>query len=184
MSEKNKQIAMRIKSLREISGASAETVAKKLKVPKELYASYENGTVDIPVSFLYEVAGEFKAELTSLLTGEEPKLRGYSLVRRGKGPSANRRKEYDYRDLAYNFKHKKAEIFLITVEPLPDGGKHKPNSHPGQEFTYLLEGKLKIDIGGHEIDMNEGDSLYFDPKQEHAMSAMGGKPAKFIAVIL
>ncbi len=184
MSDKIKQVAMRIKSLREIKGVSADAIAKKLKVSNEQYESYENGSADIPVSILYEIANEFNVELTSLLTGEEPRLDEYSLVRKGKAPQVERRREYNYQDLAYNFKHKKAEIFYITVPAHRADEKQKPYSHEGQEFTYLLEGSLKLVLGKHELILNEGDSLYFDPKQPHMMIALNNKPAKFLAIIL
>jgi transcriptional regulator with XRE-family HTH domain len=182
VSEKVKQVAVRIRSLREISGMSPEALAKKLKVTKAQYNSYESGKTDIPLSALYELANEFKVELTTLLTGEEPRLSAYSLVRKGKGPAASRRKEYDYQDLAYNFKRKKAEIFHITVEPSKK--EHKPNSHPGQEFTYVLEGRLKVSIDGGEVVMNEGDALYFDSRHPHAMTALDNRKARFLAFII
>lgn len=183
MSEKIKQVAMRIKSLREISGFSTKEVSRKLNIGQEQLENYENGSTDIPVSILYELASAYKVELTSLLTGEEPKMREYSLVRKGKGPQAERRKEYNYQDLAYNFRDKKAEIFLITVDP-HDSPNHKPYAHEGQEFSYILEGTLKILLDKHELILNEGDSLYFDPRHPHAMFAMHNKPAKFLAVII
>jgi len=58
------------------------------------------------------------------------------------------------------------------------------NSHPGQEFNYVIEGVLKVIINGHEIILNEGDSLFFDSGAKHGMKAMNGKPAKFLAIIL
>jgi len=184
MSEKIKQVAMRIKSIREISGLTTKEVAGKLNISQEQLESYENGSTDIPVSILYELAGAYKVELTSLLTGEEPKMREFSLVRKGKGPQAERRKEYNYQDLAYNFRDKKAEIFHITVAPHDLATSHTPYAHDGQEFSYILEGTLKIIMEDHELILNEGDSLYFDPMRPHAMIAMHNKPAKFLAVII
>ena len=184
MSEKIKQVAMRIKSIREISGFSTAEVARKLNVPREQLESYENGSTDIPVSILYELASAYNAELTSLLTGEEPKMREFSLVRKGKGPQVERRKEYNYQDLAYNFRDKKAEIFFITADPHDSSSKHKPYAHEGQEFNYILEGSMKVILDKHELTLNEGDSLYFDPRHPHAMFAMNNKPAKFLAVII
>jgi quercetin dioxygenase-like cupin family protein len=183
MTEKVKQIAMRIKGLREISGATAEQIARELKVPKAEYEKYENGTADIPVSFLYEVAQKFDVELTALLTGEEPRLKTYALVRGAKALSVERRKEYKYKDLAYNFIGKKAEIFMVTAEP-GKGKKPHAYSHPGQEFNYIIKGSLKVTIDGNEVELDEGDSLYFNSGKAHRMEAMHGKPAKFLAVIL
>jgi len=184
MSEKIKQVAVRIKGLREIAGESAEHLAKALKVGPAEYRKFESGAVDIPISFLYEVARHFDVELTALLTGEEPRLRTYSIVRNGTAPSVDRRKEYKYRDLAYNFIGKKAEIFVVTVDQASAKKKRHCYSHPGQEFNYVLSGALKVTLDGHELVLEQGDSLYFDSGKSHCMDAMHGKAARFLAVIM
>jgi quercetin dioxygenase-like cupin family protein/DNA-binding XRE family transcriptional regulator len=183
MSEQIRLIAARIKELREISGLSIESLAIEFNVSKETYENYESGNVDIPVSFLYEVANKFNVELTAILTGEGPRLHTYSLVRKGKGMSVERRQQYKYQSLAYNFVHKKSEPFLVSVEPDAEGAPLHYNTHPGQEFNYVLEGTLNVVINGHEIVMNEGDSLFFDSTAKHGMKAVGGKTAKFLAII-
>lgn len=184
MSEQIRLIAARIKELREISGLRLEDLAVEFKIPVETYREYESGNVDIPVSFLYEVAGKFKVELTAILTGEGPRLHTYALVRKGKGVSVDRRKEYKYQSLAYNFINKKAEPFLVTVDPEPEDSTVHFNSHPGQEFNYVIEGVLKVFVDGHQLILNEGDSLYFDSGINHGMKAIGNTPAKFLAIIL
>lgn len=177
------QVAARLKGLREISEISAESLAAQLQIPLETYLSYESGTVDIPVSVLFQIAGICNVELTSLLTGEEPKLHVYSLVRKDKGVSVLRRKEYDYQNLAFNFAHKKAEPFLVTVKPDAEDAV-ACNAHPGQEFNHVLEGTLKIVVAGHELILNAGDSLFFDASYPHGMKAMNNAPAKFLAIVL
>jgi quercetin dioxygenase-like cupin family protein len=184
MSEKIKQIARRIQELRKISKLSVKAAADSLKVSQEQYRQYEAGSVDIPVSFLYEISRKFNVELTALLTGVEPRLHTYCLVKNGTGPSADRRKDYKYRDLAYNFIQKKAEVFLVNVDPKPKSSQAHFNSHPGQEFDYVLKGTLKVILDGHELVLEEGDSLYFNSGLKHAMVALNRKPVKFLAVIL
>ena len=183
MTDTLKQIAMRMKTLREISGISVESLAEEFKIEKDVYEKYENGESDIPVSFLLELAHKFKVELTALLTGEEPRLRHYSLVRGGKGAQVERRKEYKYQDLGYNFINKKMETFLVTVPPLSEGESYHCYNHPGQEFTYLLEGRLKVILDSHEVILSPGDALYFDSGSNHVMIAMDNMPAKFLSVI-
>lgn len=182
MSEQIKQIAERIKELRNISGLTLESLAEEFGISKDAYEEYESGNVDIPVGFLYKVANKFNVELTAILTGEGPRLHTYSLVRKGKGISVERRKQYKYLSLAYNFANKKAEPFLVTVEP--DESPVQYNSHPGQEFNYMIEGRMKVIINGHEIILGEGDSLYFDSGIKHAMKALDKKQARFLAIIL
>ncbi len=129
------------------------------------------------------MAQRFKVDLTSLITGEEPRLHVYCHVKKGKAPVIERRKEYKYLDLSYNFIGKKCETFLVTVEP-DDREDKNFYSHPGQEFNYMLEGNMMVSIDGHEIILEEGDSLFFDSTYKHGMSALNNKTAKFIAVII
>ncbi len=184
MIEQIRQIADRIRGLREIARLSVETCAQDLAIPVETYRQYESGAIDIPVSFLYQIAHKFQVELTSILTGEAPRLRVYTVTRSGKGVKVERRKDYAYQSLAFNFIDKKMEPFLITVEPSPEHAPVPLNSHPGQEFEYLLEGTLKVVVGGHEVVLAAGDSIYFDSRHPHGVMAVGGGPARFVAVIL
>lgn len=185
MTDQIKQIAERMKELREVSGVTIESLAKSLGISVDTYKEYECGGTDIPVSVLYEIAGKFNVELTELLTGEKPKLTTYSLTRNGKGPAITRREHYDYQSLAFNFVHKRMEPLLVTVEPKPAG--HPPvekNSHPGQEFDFVISGALEVTVDDHVLTLNEGDSLYFDSSHPHSMRALNGKPAQFLAIIL
>ena len=184
MQENFKQIGKRLKEIREIKGISLEKLASELKITSQQYQKYENGEQDIPVGFLYEAANFFEMEMTALITGEEPKLKVYSIVRNGKGLTVNRRKEYNYQDVAYNFIGKKAETFLVTVDPEKEVESRNFYSHVGQEFNYVLEGSIKVTIDGHEIVLNEGDSLYFNSGYQHGMSALNMKKARFLAVVL
>ena len=183
MSDQIKMIASRIRDLREIAGLSIESLANQLNIDVETYTKYEGGNTDIPVSFLYLIANKFNVELSAILTGDAPKLHTYQLVRRGAGVSVERREAYKYQNLAYNFIGKRAEPFIVTVPPESEIEPVHHNSHKGQEFNYVLEGTLKIIINGHEIIMEEGDSIYFDSSASHGMKAMNGKQARFLAII-
>lgn len=184
MNEQIRLIADRIRGLRDIARLSPETCAHDLGIPADTYRSYESGEADIPASFLYQVAGKFGVELSALLTGEEPRLRVYSVTRAGRGVKVDRRRDYGYQSLAFNFVDKGMEPFLITVEPRPASEKVPLNAHPGQEFTYVLEGNVLVVIDDHEILLSPGDSIYFDARHGHGMRAVGGAAARFLAVIL
>jgi quercetin dioxygenase-like cupin family protein/DNA-binding XRE family transcriptional regulator len=184
MHEQIRQIATRLRELREIAGDRPETAAAALGVASATYLAYEKGEPDIPVSFLANFAARYHVDLSSLLTGQEPRLSVYAVTRKGQGASVERTLDYRYQSLAGNFAHKKGEPFLVTVDPGPEGGKTAANAHPGQEFDFVLEGSLQILVGGHEVVLNEGDSIYFDSTAPHGMRALGGKSARFLAIIL
>ncbi len=184
MTEQIKQIAARIREIREISGVSAEVLALKLGLPEELYNRYESGDTDIPVGIVFEISEMFNVELSVLLGGNNPKLHVYSIVRKGKGLRLERRQQYRYESLAWNFMNKKAEIFMVTIDPKPEDTLLEFNSHPGQEFNYVLEGAMMTIIDGHEIILTEGDSIFFDSGYNHAMKALNNEQVRFLAMVL
>jgi transcriptional regulator with XRE-family HTH domain len=184
MTEQIKQIAERIREIREISGISAETMATKLGVKPEDYLKYETGNIDIPVGIVFNIAEFFNVELSVMLGGDNPKLRVYGVVRNGKGLKLERRKQYRYESLAYNFIHKNAEPFIVTIDPRPDKEMLEYNSHPGQEFNYVIHGSMMTVIDGHEVILNEGDSIYFNSGYKHAMRALNNTQVRFLAIVL
>ena len=183
MEEPIKQIADRLRGMREVLEISLEAAAKTCAITKEQYLKIESGEVDIPVSILHQMSQKYNFDLTALLTGEEPHMRSYTLTRKDKGVGVDRRKDYKYQALAGNFINRKADPFVVVVEPKDDTAAIF-NSHPGQEFNYMMEGKLKFFIGSKEMVLEPGDSIYFDSGLPHGMLAVENKPAKFLAIIL
>lgn len=181
--EQIKQIALRIRDLRDIQGLTTAEMAQKTGINQQEYEAYETGTSDFSFSHLFNIAEALDVDISDLLTGESPKLHGYVLTRKGQGLKFNRRSQYVYHHLAYNFRDKLAEPFIVTVEEdTPDTVK-QAHSHDGQEFDYVLEGTLKIILGGNELYLREGDSLYYDSALPHVMYAVEGD-CRFIAVVI
>jgi transcriptional regulator with XRE-family HTH domain len=183
MEEQIKQIAERLKGLREVMEVTIEDAATACGITVEQYRAYESGNIDIPVSILHNISRKYGVELTVLLTGQEPHMRRYSLVRKDQGIGVERSKAYKYQSLAHSFINRKAEPFLVTVDPKPEATEISLNTHPGQEFNYILKGRLKINLGGKEMILEEGDSVYFDSGLPHGMLALDGKICQFLAVI-
>jgi transcriptional regulator with XRE-family HTH domain len=174
------QIAARIREMREIMELSCADVAARLDISEDLYRKYENEEATLPVSTIYALAGIFGVDFTTLLTGEAPRMGGYTLVRAGQGIQVSRNPEYHFQSLAFNFKGRTMEPMIVALEP-----GEKPAAlvtHNGQEFNIVLEGSLKLVIGTHEFILNQGDSIYFDPSIPHAQHATD-VPAKFLTVI-
>ena len=182
MNTQIKQIAERLRGLRDALELTIAQAAEKCGIPESNYALYESGTSDIPMSFICEVAQTFGVETTALISGNDPHSLAYSVTRRGTGASVERTKCYKYQSLAQGFRNAKAEPFEVTVEPC-----HDPihlNTHSGQEFNFILDGTMQLQIAGNDITLYEGDSIYFDATKPHGMKALNGKNVKFLAVII
>ena len=184
MNEQIKQIAERLAGLRDALEITPEEMAKVCNLTPEQYMKLESGTVDISVSVLHQISQAYGVELTTLMFGDEPKMSSYFLTRAGKGVSIERTKAYKYQALASGFMNRSVDPFIVTVEPKPDDEPIHYNSHAGQEFSLVLEGRMMVNIDGKDLILNEGDSLYFNSKLPHGMKALDGKTVRFLAIIM
>ena len=182
MNDQIKDIGMRLRMLREDMEISAEDMAKKLDVDVDTYNAYESGEMDFSFSFIYNAAEILGVDVLDLISGNAPSLSMCCMVKRGKGYSVKREDEYDYKHLAYTFRNKKAEPFLVTITP--DNKPPVMHGHDGQEFNYVLSGKMMLYIGDISYELSKGDSVYFDSSVPHAEVALGDKEAQFIAVVI
>ncbi|MDR0685921.1 MAG: XRE family transcriptional regulator [Dysgonamonadaceae bacterium] len=181
MNEQIKQIAERLKGLRDSLELSIEEMAVCCRRKEEEIRHYESGETDIPMSFLFDAAQRFNIDTSTLISGEEPRMTAYFLTRAGKGKSVERNQAYKYQALASGFKRPDFEPFEVIVEP--NTQKVHLNSHEGKEFDYVLEGRMLFTINNRELILNKGDSIYFDSSNPHGMKALDGKPVKFLAII-
>lgn len=178
-----REIAMRLRGIREVTGFTPEALADITGVTPQDVLRFESGETEIPVSYLYEVAKACGVDLTALLTGDEAHLQAYSLVRSGNGLSVSRRKAYKYQALAYRFHKPAMEPFIVTVPPKAED-ELDFNRHLGEEFIYMLRGRLEVRVGEDVLTLEPHDSLYFSSRTPHAMRGLDGAEAEFLDVII
>jgi len=184
MNEQIKQIAARLAGLRDALEITPEDMAKACNISPEEYLRLESGNVDISVSLLHQIASAYGIELTALMFGDEPKMNAYFITRKGKGISVERTKAYKYQSLAAGFSRRKGDPFMVTVSPKPDDMPIYLNSHAGQEFNFVISGRLLLQINGKDLILEEGDSIYFNSELPHGMKALDGKEVCFLAMII
>ena len=180
LAQEEGSLPKRIKELREILEISAIDIARDIDVPMETYLKYETGEMDIPISVLYKISARLGVDTTVLLTGEDPRMDTASVCRQGKGVRIERYPGYEFSSLAYNFKGRTIEPLLVYLDPSKKAAA--PVTHSGQEFNYVLEGKVKITVGQREHILEAGDSIYFDAGLPHGQAALDG-PAQFLTII-
>lgn len=181
-----KEVATRLRGLRETLDFSIKEFCIKTGISQEDYEKIEQGEKDFSLTFLYKCAELFNVELIEILTGQAPKLSSYSIVRKDMGLPIERRERFAYQHLAYMFKEKSIEP-LIVKAPYDSDLENQPiklSVHEGQEFDYVLKGSLKFVIGEHTETLNEGDAVYYNSNTPHGMIATGGQDSEFMAILI
>ena len=184
--EKLVEVAKRIREMREISGFSVEEMAEKTEVSVTEYKAYENGTEDFPFTFIHKCALAFGLGITDILEGESARLKSYTVTRRGGGRQTAEEEGISIVNVAPMFKNKIAEPYFCKYD-YNESLQNKPihlTKHAGQEFDFVLSGKMKIQIGNNFEELAAGDSIYYNSSTPHGMIAIDGADCKFIAIIL
>ena len=186
MEYKLELVAERIKCMREILDLTYEDMAKVCEISVQDYICAENGKTDFSFTFLYKCAEKFGIDMMELATGQNPRLSHHSVVRAGQGLSVKRRSGLVYNHLAYLFKDKIAEPFLVKAlyKEEEQNQEIKLSTHEGQEMDYILSGQMKFVIDGKVEILNAGDCVYYNSSKGHGMIATGGEECVFLAIVM
>lgn len=186
MDHQLQQIGRRIRELRTILDISVAEMAKLHNITEEEYLCRENGEVDLSFTFLFRCAEHFHVDISTLITGESPRLSFYTLTRKGGGTKISRRAGFQYLHQAALLKNRKTEPFIVTA-PFSEHDDQSPihlSTHAGQEFDYIISGKLKVQLEDKIEILGPGDSIYYDSGHPHGMVATEGKSCTFLAVVI
>jgi acetyl-CoA synthetase len=180
-----KEVAGRIRETRLVCELSEEDMAAATGVSVETYRELEAGNADFSFTFIYKCAARFGVDTTDLLKGESPTLEEYSITRAGGGLPIARRKGFRYNNLAPLFKDKIAEPFFVKAKYSAEEANApiKLSRHEGQEYNYIVSGKLKVSLDGHTEVLEPGDSIYYDSSKPHGMVAVDGD-CEFLAIVI
>ena len=182
--ENLKHIGTRVRGIRTEANFTVEQMASALGIAPEEYISYENGSAEAPFSFFYRLAEFFNIEISSVLSGEASNLNSYTITRDGEGFSLARRPGFSYLHQAIHMKNRVGEPFIITAPYEGENPELTYSNHNGQEFILILEGSLLVVLKDKEEVLNEGDSIYFDGRSSHALTALNGKYCKFLSIVM
>ncbi|MBE6373647.1 MAG: cupin domain-containing protein [Lentisphaerae bacterium] len=174
----------RLKELRTILEVSVAEMAQITELTEEEYLAHEAGTTDSSFTFIYRCAQRLGVDISQLVTGESPKLSFYTLTRNHGGMPIRRRAGFEYRHLAALLKHRQAEPFVVKAPPEDENAPIHLSTHSGQEFDYILKGRLKVRLDDKIEILEPGDSIMYDSAHPHGMIAIGTEPCEFLALVI
>ncbi|MBP5404500.1 MAG: AMP-binding protein [Clostridia bacterium] len=183
---KIKEMAERIRELREIEGLSIEEMAEKTGVSPAEYEKCEKGESDLNFTFIYRCANAFGVNVTDIIEGYSPMLNSYTVTRAGGGQKIAQAHGMTYYNLAYAFQNRIAEpLFVRSIyDEKAQNRAIELTSHTGQECDVVIEGALMVQVGDHKEILHAGDSIYYDSGTPHGMIAVEGKDCNFYAIVL
>jgi quercetin dioxygenase-like cupin family protein len=74
------------------------------------------------------------------------------------------------------------EVYMTLFEP-SSGARFGPHTHPGDEFSYILDGTVRLDVAGAESKvLHPGDTFHVERDKVHGGQVISDTPAKILSV--
>jgi transcriptional regulator with XRE-family HTH domain len=182
------KIGQRVKDLRQKQNFTLQDIAAKTGLAKSLLSEVESGEVVPHVSTLLKLAKVLNVGMASFFEDVEVSER-ISVTRRGERVRIKRRPhhhegevDYIYESLETRKPGKHMEPFLVEFMPM-ETTEMVFTSHEGEEFHYVLEGKLEFRTDDRVEVLEPGDAIYFESDQNHSFRSLIKKPSKAIVVV-
>ncbi len=170
------ELSSRIKNVRTLKKLSLRSLAEKCSVSSSMLSQIENGKVDPSLSTLRKIAIALEVPLFYLVLEENEKTG--RLVRKSERHHIYFKESgLDY-EIIHSDLSKKLGIMIGTLQP---GGitSENPLAHEGEECVVVLDGTLRVETLLETIELEEGDSYYFDSSIPHRLINTNSAPCHF-----
>lgn len=182
------QVGDHVRTFRETRGISLQELAERTGFSAALLSQIENRMTSPPLGTLVKIANALDTTVSAFIGGKEE--REFSIVRKQDRSTVSRvgmkegggQSAYTYEALGAGKAGRKMEPFLVRLKPLIDRNVVR-NSHEGEEFIYVLSGRVEVYLEKYSDLLHEGDCIYYNSTIPHHVHSAEEKEALILAVI-
>lgn len=181
-SPETRSFATALRDLRTNRGYSLQRLSELASVSKSMISKLEREEVQPSLDIAIRLADSLQTHLSAMIR-EDTKASAIKIPRSDQSVITHPEGAWERRLLSPSFKAANIEILRGTLSPGAKTGD--PIMHPrdAEEYLVLLQGKLKVMVGGNSTTLDPGDSLYFEGDQSHVLECISDEPADLIVVI-
>jgi quercetin dioxygenase-like cupin family protein len=171
---KTQSLGERIRKMRESQTVDLDSLAKITGYTPEYLKEIEEGKVSPPVGALIQISRALAVDSATLLAEEKKKERIQSYRKRTKA--------YSYKALTPGAEDKHLWAYLVTLDPKKEH-EMVAYKHEGEEFVYVLEGKVEIKVADETSVLKKGGTLHFNSGLPHNLRNLSAKQAQLLVVV-
>jgi transcriptional regulator with XRE-family HTH domain len=167
----------RLMKLRKERNLTLSHLANETGLSPKYLTQVEKGEVIPPVSVILQVSRALEID-SGLLLQQEKNRSGT----RSAEDYEKRTSDYSYQNLTPEAKHKHLKAFKIFVDPRSD---HRGVSyqHAGEEFVYVLKGRMEIWVGENRSLLSPGGCLHFNSSIVHKLRNISDEKAELLVIL-
>jgi len=171
---RSQSLGERIREMRKKLNIGLNQLAERIGCPPEYLHEIEEGKISPPVGALIQISRALAVDSASLLAEDRKAERRKSYRKRTSA--------YSYRSLTPEAEDKHIWAYLVTLDP------EKPHEmvaykHLGEEFVYVIDGKVEFQVGEDMHVLKKADSLHFDSARPHKLRNLSKKQTSLLVVV-
>jgi len=177
-------VGERLSMLRKEKGLSLAELSKLTGFDVGFLEDIELNRVQPQLGTSIKLSKALDSAFGRIVSGQGSRL--YSVTRKdekvqiSRSTSKKGQKEvYTYMSLAPDVKGRHMEALIVELKENPD---EDMSVHAGEEFIYVIEGVVSLQIGADSFDLEPGDSVYYLSTTPHLIAAKKGQ-ATILAVL-
>ncbi|BAV96657.1 helix-turn-helix domain-containing protein [Lysobacter enzymogenes] len=177
-------MAARLRSLRKKYGWTIESLALQTGLTKSYLSKVERGLSVPSIAVALKLAHAFKIDVEQLFSDEAGERASITVVRAGeRTPIARSGKASKpvYEGIATQLGHKRLLPFMMY--PPKDFATSEFKEHAGEELMFVHKGQVEVSLAGQSVQLDVGDSVYFDSQIPHRVRSIGAQQAEVLIVV-
>jgi len=174
---REKPIGRRLKDIRTTKGLSLDYLTNETGFSKDYIAGVEKGEIMPPVATILRLSRALEIDSGILLKKERDEA-----DRRKAEDFRERTEDYSYQTLTPEAVHKHLKAFKVFIDPVSE---HKGVSyqHEGEEFIYVLKGKIEVTVGDNKSVLGPEESIHFNSSIVHKLRNLSAEKAEMVVVL-
>src|SRR5829696_8583234 len=163
-------VRTRLRSLRNTLGLSLDDLATRTNLSPSTISRVETGKRTISLDILLPLASALQVDLDALLD-----VRSDDDVVIRPAPSTSGKRT------TWMLSRPTGSTIAIKMRLEPTRRKTEQRVHPGHDWFFVLEGRVRLSLGEREILVETGEAAEFGTMTPHAFTAIDG-PAELIMI--
>ncbi len=167
-----------IRRLRQKEGLTLQDLARQTGLGEAYLHALEEQEEIPPVGAILQISRALSLDAGQLLKRAEVQDRG----KKKRENYEKRRRSYAYKTLSPGGSKMHLKAFLVSIDPEQDHDMVEYR-HEGEEFIYVLQGKVDVSVGENAYHLSTGKSLHFNSSVPHMLSNPGRVKTRLIVVL-
>ncbi|MDQ7782710.1 MAG: cupin domain-containing protein [Desulfomonilaceae bacterium] len=170
----SQSLGERVRAMRKRLNLDLDQLAEKTGFKAEYLEKVEEGKIAPPVGTLIQISRSLSVDSSALLAEGKMEERRRSYRKRTKA--------YSYKNLTPDAEDKHLWAYLVTLDPKKEH-EMVVYRHEGEEFVYVLEGRVEITVGEEATVVKKGGSIHFNSAMAHNLKNLSTKRTKLLVVV-